>query len=61
MFILDLHFDAEHIEEGQQLLGERDRLINSVIGDNNFAVARNQLGQSLHSIQVNKGYLLMGH
>jgi hypothetical protein len=49
----DLHFDAEHVPGGQKRLFERNNQINVVVTiDQNFPAARNLLGQSLHSIQV---------
>jgi hypothetical protein len=52
--ISDLHFDAEHVGEGRRKLAVRNSQINQVTTvDQNYAAARNLLGQSLHSIQVN--------
>ena len=50
---VDLHFDAEHVPEGQRRLKERNQQINIVTTvDHNYAAARTLIGQSLHSIQV---------
>ena len=53
IFLTDLHFDAEHVLEGQRRLYNRNSQINIVTTvDQNYAAARGLLGQSLHSIQV---------
>ena len=47
------HFDDEQLAEGQSLLEERHSIIvSSILSDAAYDFARQQIGYSLHAIQV---------